>query len=135
MEHVSSVLPLLAGSFPLMLITKGDLLDQQAKIAASGLAPYFQHVEVVSDKTTEVYQALQARHRFEPAEFLMVGNSLRSDILPVVSLGGRAVHIPFHLTWAHEAVEVQPEEEAGYVQLEHIGLLPGYIETLQEVSS
>jgi putative hydrolase of the HAD superfamily len=131
LAHVANVVPALADSYPLMLITKGDLLDQEAKVAGSGLAPYFQQIEVVSEKTPEAYQALLDRHQIEPGEFLMVGNSLRSDVLPVVSLGGLAVHIPHHVTWAHEDVAVQPEQSAGYVHLEHIGHLPQFVAGLQ----
>jgi putative hydrolase of the HAD superfamily len=130
LDGVSSVVPVLAESYPLMLITKGDLLDQEAKVARSGLAPCFRQIEVVSEKTPGVYRALLEKHQVEPGEFLMVGNSLRSDVLPVVAIGGWAVHIPHHVTWAHEMVSVQPEEAAGYVELEQIGLLPQFIDRL-----
>jgi putative hydrolase of the HAD superfamily len=131
LEHVAEVIPALSASHRLMLITKGDLLDQERKIARSGLATYFSHVEVVTDKTAAVYRALLEKHRIPPQRFVMVGNSLRSDILPVVSLGACAVHIPYHLTWAHETVPVQPHEAQGYVELEHIGLLPELVGRLE----
>jgi putative hydrolase of the HAD superfamily len=131
LEHAEDVVRALSGSHRLMLVTKGDLLDQERKIANSGLAPYFDQVEVVTDKTDSVYQALLAKHRIAPERFLMVGNSLRSDVLPVVALGGRAVHIPYHLTWAHEAVSVHSDEALAYVELEHIGLLPEFVEQLE----
>ncbi len=86
------------------LITKGDLFDQEGKIARSGLAPLFAQVEIVSEKSPEVYATLLARHGVQPAQFTMVGNSVRSDILPVLRIGGRAVHVPYHVTWAHELV-------------------------------
>ena len=124
LEHVEQVIRALSESYRLMLITKGDLLDQESKIAQSGLASYFDHVEVLAEKTADIYRALLAKHRIMPERFIMVGNSLRSDILPVVSLGARAVHIPYHLTWAHETVPVGPDEALGYMELEHIGLLP-----------
>jgi putative hydrolase of the HAD superfamily len=127
LDHVEEVIQALSESYRLMLITKGDLLDQEHKIAHSGLASYFDHVEVVTDKTADIYRALLAKHRITPERFTMVGNSLRSDILPVVSLGARAVHIPYHLTWAHETVPVRPDEASGYVELEHIGLLPEFV--------
>lgn len=127
LPHVAEVVPALSKSYRLMLITKGDLFDQEAKIANSGLAPCFDHVEIVTDKTPEVYRTVLAKHRIDPRCFLMVGDSLRSDILPVVALGACAVHIPYPITWAHEAVPVQSGEASGYVELEHIGLLPGLI--------
>ena len=124
LDNVEKVIQALSESHRLMLITKGDLLDQERKIASSGLATYFDHVEVLTEKTADIYRALLAKHRIMPERFIMVGNSLRSDILPVVSLGACAVHIPYHLTWAHEAVPVSPDEALGYMELEHIGLLP-----------
>ncbi len=127
LDHVEEVIRLLAKSYRLMLITKGDLLDQERKIHRSGLAPYFSQVEVVTDKTDKVYREVLDRHGIPPERFVMVGNSLRSDILPVVSLGAHAVYIPYHLTWAHETVLAQPGEAQGYVELEHIGLLPEFV--------
>lgn len=90
--------------FKLMLITKGDLFDQEGKIARSGLAPEFDIIEIVSEKDPETYRKLLARHNISPAGFLMLGNSLRSDVLPIIEIGGRAVHLPFKYTWHHEAV-------------------------------
>ena len=113
-----------------MLITKGDLFDQESKIERSGLKAYFHQIEIVSDKTPEAYAGLLAKHQLEPARFLMVGNSLRSDILPVVELGGHAIHIPYHITWAHEHVE--DTHEAGYETLEHLGQLPAALERLSQ---
>jgi putative hydrolase of the HAD superfamily len=130
LDHVAEVIPALSASHRLMLITKGDLFDQEAKIARSGLAPYFAHVEVVADKTLDVYRSLLEKYRIDPARFLMVGNSLRSDILPALSFGANAVHIPYQVTWAHEVVPVQPAGPAGYLELEHIGLLPNLVKRL-----
>jgi putative hydrolase of the HAD superfamily len=132
LERAAEVVAALAASYPLMLITKGDLLDQERKLDQSGLGDYFDYVEIVSDKNVEVYRALLARHGIEPGRFLMVGNSLRSDVLPVVELGGRAVHIPHHITWAHEAVELPEASPAGYIELAHIGLLPRTVAQLCE---
>jgi putative hydrolase of the HAD superfamily len=126
LAHAVEVVARLAEVYPLMLITKGDLFDQESKIERSGLKPYFRHIEIVSDKTSAAYAALLAKHHLEPARFLMVGNSLRSDILPVVALGGHAIHIPYHITWAHEHVE--QTNAAGYETLEHLGQLPAAIE-------
>lgn len=132
LEHVEEVIPKLAASYSLMLITKGDLFDQQTKLARSGLASHFQHVEIVAEKTRDVYHTLLRGHGIEPQRFLMVGNSLRSDVLPVVRLGAHAVHIPYHITWAHEVVPVEAGEEDGYVELRHIGLLPEFIRQLNQ---
>jgi putative hydrolase of the HAD superfamily len=132
LDHVEDVIRVLAGTHRLMLITKGDLLDQERKVASSGLAPYFESVEVVTEKRADVYRDLLAKHRIAPERFMMVGNSLRSDVLPVVSLGARAVYIPYHITWAHETVPVHPDQAQGYVELEHIGLLPGLVGRLEK---
>lgn len=128
LDHVAEVIATLSASHTLMLITKGDLFDQETKIARSGLAPHFAHVEIVRDKTEEVYRAILDRHQISPQRFLMVGNSQRSDILPVVALGAHAVYIPYAITWEHERVAPQGDASVGYVELEHIGLLPGYVE-------
>jgi putative hydrolase of the HAD superfamily len=128
LDHAAEVVAQLAKTYPLMLITKGDLFDQESKIERSGLKSHFHQIEIVSDKTPEAYATLLAKHNLEPAKFLMVGNSLRSDILPVVELGGYAVHIPYHITWAHEHVE--NTGTAGYETLEHLGQLPAAIERL-----
>jgi putative hydrolase of the HAD superfamily len=130
LDHVGEVIPELAARCRLMLVTKGDLLDQESKLARSGLGGYFSHVEVVPDKTVEIYRALLAKHKIPPERFLMVGNSLRSDVLPVVALGGQAVHIPFEITWAHEDVAAQSGQTGSYVELEHIRLVPQYVEKL-----
>jgi putative hydrolase of the HAD superfamily len=131
LDQVEDVIRALSGTHRLMLITKGDLLDQERKVAHSGLASFFESVEVVTEKTADVYRELLAKHQIAPGRFMMVGNSLRSDILPVVSLGARAVHIPYHITWAHETVPVHSHEADGYVELEHIGLLPDLIGRLE----
>jgi len=104
-EGAREALEALSGEYPLALITKGDLLHQRSKLERSGLGPHFRHVEVVSHKTPEVYRAILERHGVEPSRFLMVGNSPRSDILPVLGLGGSAVHVPAALSWSHEEDE------------------------------
>ncbi len=115
----------LQGRYRLMVITKGDLLDQEAKLARSGLDAFFSAVEVVSEKDEAIYRAILARHAISPSEFLMVGNSLRSDILPVVALGAQAVHVPYATTWIHEHVE--GADSSHFTTLEHLGLLPGWL--------
>jgi putative hydrolase of the HAD superfamily len=121
----------LAQSHTLMLITKGDLRDQETKIARSGLASHFQFVEIVSSKSSKTYQAILEKHKLAPARFLMVGNSLPSDILPVLELGGTAIYIPWEITWAHDAAEVPPASQAGFHQLANISQLPTLIEALE----
>jgi putative hydrolase of the HAD superfamily len=132
LDHAQETVARLAASYPLMMVTKGDLFDQEAKIARSGLRQYFQYIEIVSDKTREGYATLLARYHLAPSRFLMVGNSLRSDILPVIALGGRAVHIPYHITWAHENVSLSEGDRKRYFELEHLGLLPALIEKLSQ---
>jgi putative hydrolase of the HAD superfamily len=127
---VAEVIAQLAETYPLLLITKGDLAHQEAKIEQSGLKPYFRSIEIVTDKTPQSYAALLARHHIEPSRFLMIGNSLRSDILPVLEIGGQAVHVPYAITWAHEHVDVPPEQQGRYHEIEHIGQLPALVEQL-----
>lgn len=111
LPYVADVLPALAQTYRLMLITKGDLFDQEAKIARSGLADYFRHIDVVSEKNSSTYARILRRYDINPREFVMVGNSLRSDILPVLALGAHAIHLPYHLTWQHEHVDVAATEQ------------------------
>jgi putative hydrolase of the HAD superfamily len=101
-DGARETLAALSAAYPLMLITKGDLLHQTSKLERSGLRPYFSFVEVVSRKTPDVYRSILGRHGVDPSRFLMVGNSLRSDVLPVLDLGGWAVHVPAALSWSHE---------------------------------
>ncbi len=131
LEHTQQAITSLAARHSLMLLTKGDLRDQEGKIARSGLAQYFRAVEIVSDKSQGTYQTILERHSIQPDHFLMVGNSLRSDILPVLELGGHAVYIPHELTWVHEAASAPPEGKAGYYKLEHLGQLPSLVERLE----
>ena len=128
LEHVAEVLAQLAPAYPLMLLTKGDLFEQDAKIARSGLTAYFTHIEVVSEKNAQVYEALLAKYGIAPERFLMVGNSLRSDILPIVEIGGHAVYIPYHITWVHEIATPTEAHANAYEELAHIGQLPALLE-------
>ena len=114
--NVQPILTELARSYPLMVITKGDLLHQTSKLERSGLRGFFGHVEVVSDKTAPVYAAILSRRGIDPGRFLMIGNSLRSDVLPVVELGGWAVHVPAALSWSHEHVDVTAEIRRRYFE-------------------
>lgn len=101
--QVFDTLRALHGDFDLMLVTKGDLFEQEAKVAQSGLSAYFGSVHIVSEKEPASYRNLLAEREIDPQDFVMIGNSLRSDIWPVLELGGRAVYIPHHQTWAHES--------------------------------
>lgn len=102
---VADTLPLLAeAGYRLVLVTKGDLHHQERKIAESGLAPHFERLEIVADKDPGTYRKVVASMGTTPEHFAMVGNSVRSDVLPVLEIGGRAVQIPYHVTWAHEHV-------------------------------
>jgi putative hydrolase of the HAD superfamily len=108
LEGVEEVLSKLAQKYRLIVLTKGDLLDQERKLERSGLTKYFHHVEVLSDKKEENYKNLLDHLEINTNEFLMIGNSLKSDIIPILNIGAMAVHVPFHTTWAHE--QVDPEE-------------------------
>ncbi len=120
----------LAETHPLMLITKGDLLDQERKLERSGLAKHFTAVEIVSDKSADTYRNILTKYELAPGQFLMIGNSLKSDILPVVEIGGHGVYIPHELTWVHETVE--ETDGAAYTTLEHIGQLPAFVDKLEQ---
>lgn len=111
LEGVEETLEALSQNYRLILATKGDLLDQERKLEKSGLLDYFHHIEVLSDKKEENYSKLLNHLDIKPSEFLMIGNSLKSDILPLVNIKATAVHIPFHTTWAHE--EVSADETNG----------------------
>jgi len=106
---VEDVLTALKGRYRLVMATKGDLLDQERKLKKSGLEHYFHHIEIMSDKQEKDYQKLIRHLDIQPDEFMMVGNSLKSDVLPVLNIGGHAIHVPYHITWAHEKVEITLE--------------------------
>lgn len=104
-EGVKDVLDALKGDYRLVMATKGDLLDQERKLKKSGLEHYFHHIEIMSDKKEADYKKLIKHLDIKPEEFLMIGNSLKSDVLPVINIGGHAIHVPYHITWAHETIE------------------------------
>lgn len=131
---VPEVVPQLAQLLPLILITKGDLFDQESKLARSGIGEHFTHIEIVREKDANVYATILARYGIAPEEFLMVGNSLRSDILPVLTIGGRAVHIPYAITWGHEAADAPEPATNGFHHLASLVDLPALIQTLSGVS-
>ncbi|WP_026952203.1 HAD family hydrolase [Algoriphagus mannitolivorans] len=108
---VEDVLKALNGDYRMVLATKGDLVDQERKLRKSGLEKHFHHIEIMSEKRVEDYEKLVKHLDVHPSEFLMLGNSLKSDILPVLELGGHGIHIPFHTTWIHEQVDHVVEHE------------------------
>lgn len=131
LEYVADTLAHLAEHYPLMIITKGDLRDQEGKIARSGLSHYFHHIEIVSDKSSQNYSHIMKRYNISPERFVMVGNSLRSDILPVLALGACAIYVPHPLTWAHEAAEPPTKDQAGFYEIDHVGRLPDLLAALE----
>ncbi len=131
LPNVKETIELLKGDYELMVITKGDLFDQESKIARSGLADHFTKIEIVSEKNVATYRNIFSKNNMDIKEVLMVGNSLKSDILPICELGGRAIHIPFHTTWVHEAVSGHKVNGHQYQELTDIGMLPDYLESLE----
>jgi putative hydrolase of the HAD superfamily len=134
LDSVAETIPLLARNYTLMMITKGDLLEQESKIARSGLADYFRHIEIVSSKNEEVYQKLFDRNGIDINSLLMVGNSLPSDVLPILALGAPGVHIPYKYTWSHEQVELEADPE-GLYRLDNIAQVPRLLERLDSLHS
>lgn len=126
LDGVEEVLGELHGRYRLVVATKGDLLDQERKLVKSGLAKYFHHIEIVSDKTEPEYEKLIRHLDIPPQKFLMIGNSLRSDVLPVLNVGGYAVHVPYHTTWEHEQIDFTIEHEQ-FAELDSISGLPGIL--------
>lgn len=133
LNGVREALDGLAGK-KLILVTKGDALDQESKITRSGLGNYFQHIEIMVDKTPAAYQRLLRHLAIDPTSFLMVGNSLRSDIAPVLKLGGYAVYIPYSMNWEHESDANMPEDRSRYYEVEDLHALPGLIQQLDAAS-
>jgi len=124
LEGVEDVLKTLAPHYKLIVATKGDLLDQERKLERSGLLDYFHHIEVLSDKKEANYSKLLNHLDIKPSEFLMIGNSLKSDILPLINLKAHAIHIPFHTTWLHEQVEEKATNGKAYKTLNSILEVP-----------
>lgn len=111
LDNVEEVLIALQHKYRIVVATKGDLLDQERKLKRSNLGHYFHHIEIMSEKGEDDYRKLINHLDISPAEFMMIGNSLKSDIIPVLNIGGHAIHVPYHTTWAHEQVEVTMEHE------------------------
>ena len=119
LDGMEEVLKQLKNKYRLVVATKGDLLDQERKLRKSGLEHYFHHIEIMSDKQESDYLKLIKHLDIQPEEFLMIGNSLKSDVMPVLAIGGHAVHIPYHTTWVHEHVE-ETIEHKNFRQVESI---------------
>ncbi|MEB8388865.1 HAD family hydrolase [Rhodobacteraceae bacterium KMM 6894] len=130
LPHADSVLAEVAQRYTVLLITKGDLLDQERKLAQSGLGDYFDGVEIVSDKTEDVYRRIFARRGVAAEQVMMVGNSLKSDVLPVLGVGGWGVHVPHDLTWSYEAAEA-PVKAERFRALRDLGELPELLNELR----
>ena len=110
--------------YTLIVATKGDLLDQERKLRKSNLESFFHHIEIMSDKKESDYIKLLKHLEIRPEDFLMVGNSIKSDIYPVLNIGGYAIHIPFHITWQHEEVQEGEMDHDHFQKVEHISMVP-----------
>lgn len=132
LDGVAETVTALTASYRVVIITKGDLFHQEAKVAESGLADLVHGVEIVSEKDESTYRRVIGRHDVEPGRFLMAGNSVKSDISPVLGIGGRAVHIPYHVTWAHEIAAAPPAADR-YATLARLNELPSYLASLEGV--
>lgn len=111
LDGVIDILDALKGRYRFVVATKGDLLDQERKLKKSGIEHYFHHIEIMSDKQEADYLKLIRHLDILPDEFLMIGNSLKSDCIPVLAMGGHAIHVPYHTTWAHEQIDHTLEHE------------------------
>ena len=118
LDGVEDVLKSTSKNYKLIVATKGDLLDQERKLEKSGLLQYFHHIEVLSEKQEANYKKLLKHLDINPSEFLMIGNSLKSDVLPLINIGAKAIHVPFHTTWAHEKVSDTSVKNKGYETVE-----------------
>ncbi len=129
LEGVTETLSALAREYPLLLVTKGDLRDQERKLKKSGLADCFRAIEIVSEKDEATYEALLRRHGIPPTRFFMVGNSLKSDILPVLALGGAGAHVPYPLMWALEQADAVPAADGRFFALHNLREVPAAVHT------
>jgi len=125
-DGVEEVLKSLKTKYRLVMATKGDLLDQERKLKKSGLVEFFHHIEIMSEKKEADYQKLIRHLDIKPSEFMMIGNSIKSDILPVLNIGGHGIHIPYHVTWAHEKVETAIDHQ-NFKQADRISDVLNYL--------
>jgi putative hydrolase of the HAD superfamily len=128
LDGIEEVLKSLHGNYKLVVATKGDLLDQERKLEKSNLLNYFHHIEVMTDKKEKDYHKLIQHLDIQPSEFLMIGNSLKSDVLPLVAIGASAIHVPFHTTWAHERVTKEQESNTKYITVSNIKQVLSYLQ-------
>ncbi len=119
-DGIEDVLKQLQGKYKLIVATKGDLLDQERKLEKSNLLNYFHHIEVMSDKKPKDYIKLIKHLDIEPSQLLMIGNSLKSDVLPLIEIGAEAIHVPFHTTWVHEEVDQTESDKLDYKTITNI---------------
>jgi putative hydrolase of the HAD superfamily len=131
LDGVPETLAAVGRTHRLVLITKGDLVHQLRKVHTSGIAHHFAHIRVVLEKDPATYAELLDEWGIDPARFLMVGNSVKSDILPILELGGHGVHVPYHVTWAHEVVT---EHDGGFVELASIAELAPWLAAAEPAS-
>ncbi len=131
LEGVADAVEALAKEYSVILVTKGDLLDQETKLARSGLGHMFQGIEIVSDKTPDTYRKVMSRYDVRPDGFVMVGNSLRSDVLPVVEAGAHAVYVPYEMCWIHERVPAEALVNVRFHEIGHIRELPVVLEQIK----
>lgn len=131
LPHAREAVEAIASTHRVLLITKGDLLDQERKLAQSGLGDLFDGIEIVSNKTATVYDGIFRRHGDGPEHALMVGNSLKSDVIPAIDAGGFGVHVPHGLTWALEHADA-PEGHPRFATLDHLGQLQHLVEKLNQ---
>jgi putative hydrolase of the HAD superfamily len=132
LEHVAETIIHLHNRYQLVLITKGDLIAQEMKISKSGLSKYFDGIEIVTEKNVETYQKILGRYKINPAEMIMVGNSIRSDILPALKIGAQAIHIPYHTSWQFEVAEVAETDKNKFVVLPSMKSVPELLERLEK---
>ena len=135
LPDIRAAVETIAADYPLVLITKGDLFHQEAKVRASGLDDLFRRIEIVSEKDNATYARVLSEFDLDPAAFLMVGNSLRSDIEPVVRLGGWGVHMPYHVTWAHELETGLEAAEPRMLAVEGAAALPAAVREISARAS
>ncbi len=127
---VEETLDRLAAEHPLLLITKGELFHQESKIARSGLADRFAGIEIVSEKDEETYRKVLDRHDLAAERFVMIGNSVKSDILPVLALGGNAIHIPYESHWELDKIEHRGAAEEGFFEAASMHEVPGVLDQI-----
>lgn len=120
LDSAEEVVKKLKEKYRLILITKGDLVEQERKLRDSGLIKYFHHIEILSDKKIEDYQDLFERLNLKPEEFVMIGNSLKSDIIPILELKAKAIYVPYHSTWEHEHVENYESSDKNFLEIEKL---------------